>query len=589
MTHLPKKRRAENEAGFTLVELLVVLVILPLLLGAIAEALIVSLENTGTASNRLSDSVNAQTTSAYFVRDVQGATWITTNSAIYNSAQIYSATQPSVCGPTTSPGTLLIALYRPAAQDSGGTDPQALDVAYWLVTSGTGTTQTSQIVRYSCNANNPAGVTSVPITTAPAGTATGNSTSGIVRPTVNITPSRFLSTAGTGWTLTSAFAVVTTDVTLPGEILVTPSLANFVPGSITVATPFGPQNLSGCTLDSVNVGFKNCAGTTFPIFGGDAVTQSAMTGVSVSVSSPASNWTFSLTGAPRSSAQGQAITLPPPAVPALLTLGSAGIGIQDHVDAISVNGSIFADLGSLSCSGNAKNGPLTGITGTIQASGGTGGCQSPATGGIQPIPDPIAAQLPPCFPDLPLGAGPDGSGYYQPGRYSSLPNGAVLETGVFEVTTSIGGGLSLAPNAPVGDGVLLLLPGTEGYPTTFGFNCAASAGTGAAIQPGIVLPPLGNGPLPSVFNNNAEMRTMWLWQDRTNANPITWTANSITASTCPATAPNHPGNQAGLAYAPAAVVNLGGTPQLESGTLAVKAIQYAFGDNNIVLSGFSTC
>ena len=590
MKQRPRRCGAQCESGFTLVELLVVLVILPLLLGAIAEALIVSLENTGAASNRLSDSVNAQTTSAYFVRDVQGASWITTDNALYNTSQVYSATSPSVCGPTTASASnsLLIALYRPASQAGGGTDPQALDVGYWLVTSGTGATQSTQIIRYSCNANSASGVTSVPITTAPAATSTGNSVSSVLKPLVNITPSRFLATAGSGWTLTAAFAVVTTTVTLPGEILVSPSLANFVAGSITVVTPFGPQSLTGCTLDSVNVGFKNCTGSTFPLFTGDAVTQSAVTGVTVSVSSPASSWTYSLTGAPRRSAQAQAITVAVGA-PALLTLGS-GVTLQDKSGALQVNGSVLADLGgSLSCSGSA-GGSITGITGGFQATGNTGTppkvCPTPpAVGGVTPIPDPIAAQLPPCFPDLATGAGPDGSGYYQPGKYASLPNNAILESGVFEITTSIGGALSLAPNAPAGDGVLLLLPGSEGYPTIF--NCAANAGSGATLQPGIVLPPLGNGPLPSVFSNNAEMRTMWLWQDRTNTNTITWVGNGVTASTCPA-GTTHAGTQAGLAYAPNADVTFVGTEQLASGTLAAKSVT-ARGDNTIVLSGFSSC
>jgi prepilin-type N-terminal cleavage/methylation domain-containing protein len=63
--------------GFTLIELLVVLVIIPLIIGGLAEAFIVSFNNEAATSNRLSDSVNAQTTSEYFVRDVQGASFVT--------------------------------------------------------------------------------------------------------------------------------------------------------------------------------------------------------------------------------------------------------------------------------------------------------------------------------------------------------------------------------------------------------------------------------------------------------------------------------------------------------------------------------
>ena len=73
-----------DDAGFTLIELLVVMVILPLVVGAASVAVITIMRNTvstdpnGTAV-RLADSHDTQITSAYMVRDVQSAEWITTN------------------------------------------------------------------------------------------------------------------------------------------------------------------------------------------------------------------------------------------------------------------------------------------------------------------------------------------------------------------------------------------------------------------------------------------------------------------------------------------------------------------------------
>lgn len=90
MTALLRRHRAirgsDNDSGFTLIELLMVLVVLPIVLGGLAAMLIVLLQNTvpsnphGVAT-RLSDSQDAQLTSAYFNRDVQGASYVTTSTS----------------------------------------------------------------------------------------------------------------------------------------------------------------------------------------------------------------------------------------------------------------------------------------------------------------------------------------------------------------------------------------------------------------------------------------------------------------------------------------------------------------------------
>src|SRR5437588_124844 len=61
------------EGGFTLVELLIVMVILPLIVAAIAVAIISTERNAGATSARLSDSANAQITSEYYIPDIQSA------------------------------------------------------------------------------------------------------------------------------------------------------------------------------------------------------------------------------------------------------------------------------------------------------------------------------------------------------------------------------------------------------------------------------------------------------------------------------------------------------------------------------------
>ena len=78
-----RHRPRRNEAGFTLPELLVAMVIMPLLVGAVATGLITLFMQTNShdphgAQTRLYDSNDAQATSAFFVRDVESAATVYT-------------------------------------------------------------------------------------------------------------------------------------------------------------------------------------------------------------------------------------------------------------------------------------------------------------------------------------------------------------------------------------------------------------------------------------------------------------------------------------------------------------------------------
>lgn len=67
------RRPRAASGGFTLVELLVVLVIMPLIIAAVADAVITTLANDAAVSASLSASANVRTVEAFFVRDVQSA------------------------------------------------------------------------------------------------------------------------------------------------------------------------------------------------------------------------------------------------------------------------------------------------------------------------------------------------------------------------------------------------------------------------------------------------------------------------------------------------------------------------------------
>jgi hypothetical protein len=176
-----------SEAGVTLTELLVVLVIMPLILGAIAAAVITSFQDQQGVSSRLTDSSSAKTTSAYFVRDVQSATSVTTNQA---------TTSPAQCGSGTT-FELGLSWGNPAAGTSV--------VTYWA-TSVAGTPATWNLVRQFCtngsttplsSVNVASGLLSVPTlpTPTPAFTAV-------------VTPQSQANAANTNWTSTAGTSSV---------------------------------------------------------------------------------------------------------------------------------------------------------------------------------------------------------------------------------------------------------------------------------------------------------------------------------------------------------------------------------------------
>ncbi|MGH9116145.1 MAG: prepilin-type N-terminal cleavage/methylation domain-containing protein [Acidimicrobiales bacterium] len=258
---MTSRRRGGADAGFTLIELLIVIVIVPLIIAAIAEAIIVSLQNDAGVSNRLSDSVNAQLTSAYFVRDVQGASLITTNQALYNNPGGYNTSYPQVCGPASSPGQLLVALFHVATASS-----PVLDTGYWLQGSGA----SAQVVRYSCTigaTGATASTTSVVVADTPAGVGTA------VQAQTDITPAQFASAATGGWALVTAATQATGPIS--GGVISVDSTGGFVSGPVTVATSLGPQTVS-CTLQPSPPAFTGCGALAGGIGGGSLITQSAI-------------------------------------------------------------------------------------------------------------------------------------------------------------------------------------------------------------------------------------------------------------------------------------------------------------------------
>ena len=176
--------RVRCERGFTLVELLVVSVIFPLVLGAAAIAIITSLKNDSSVSTRLSDSHDAQITSAYFVRDVQSAAFVTTA-----STSPLCGTGNQVLGLAWNPsqGTSVYVSYVTASVGS-----PLLDRNYC-----NGAAQT--VSKLSEGLSGASGAAQVTLTCSPSDTNCVNDASSSQIPSVDVTTVQLQVTEATGY------------------------------------------------------------------------------------------------------------------------------------------------------------------------------------------------------------------------------------------------------------------------------------------------------------------------------------------------------------------------------------------------------
>jgi type II secretory pathway pseudopilin PulG len=97
----PWASRASEEGGFTLVELLISVVLVPVVVGGLALALLSVFNLQGGVSNRISDSADAQLVSSTYESDVQSATCVTTNSASTNLGLCTTPANLAPCGTNT--------------------------------------------------------------------------------------------------------------------------------------------------------------------------------------------------------------------------------------------------------------------------------------------------------------------------------------------------------------------------------------------------------------------------------------------------------------------------------------------------------
>jgi prepilin-type N-terminal cleavage/methylation domain-containing protein len=146
MTRSAKRRHDGNRSdqGFTLVELLIVVTIMPMIMGALALGLIAMFGLQNSVSSRISDTADAQVVSSTFLEDVQSALEITTQSP-----------SPNQCGS----GTQLLGLEWNGTLANGF---QTV-VSYDSVPVTVGSTTTYSLIRKFCTYASSTPVNSVTI------------------------------------------------------------------------------------------------------------------------------------------------------------------------------------------------------------------------------------------------------------------------------------------------------------------------------------------------------------------------------------------------------------------------------------------
>ena len=145
--NLSSDRRERTEGGFTLIELVIVTLIIPVIIGAITLALISIFSLQGGVTGRLSGSGDAQLTSTNFESDVQNASWITT-------ATSGSSLTPQQCAPVSqvAGSTQVLGLQTGAAVISyevvpqAGTSPPKYNLFRYSCPTGTTTPTTRTVV-----------------------------------------------------------------------------------------------------------------------------------------------------------------------------------------------------------------------------------------------------------------------------------------------------------------------------------------------------------------------------------------------------------------------------------------------------------
>ena len=300
----PWSRRTSNpdNQGFTLVELLIVMTVVPIIIGALAAGLIAVFSLQSGVANRLGDSSDAQVVAASFTKDVQGATSITTNAT-------------PLCGS----GTQLLGLeWGGSTEVISYVEVQGSTSTYSLVrntcdlgpsTTATDSTYLSYDLRAPCPPTDPtslcSSLTLQPAPVAYGGTTVINTAAGLVS-TIGMTSLQFPiaeSKSSYDYQLAATPARGNSTTNLGGENLNTASFCGFaLPGTGTFASKMCFVGFTNAELEAAYPSKGNTCTSTDP----------GQQGVDLSVDVPGGYvMTFCLTVVP-GSGENQSATNPAP-------------------------------------------------------------------------------------------------------------------------------------------------------------------------------------------------------------------------------------------------------------------------------------
>ena len=212
-------QRELDESGFTLIELIITVAIMPIVVGGIAVALISVFTLQGTVQKTVGDSNDELVSAGSFDKDVQ-------------SAQLIQTVTTPACGPAS--GNQVVAFEW--GSDPDGDGGYSTVVSYVQTQVGT----TSELVRLECTAGASATPSSTFVVAHDIGT-----------PTVTLNPTGFSYKTNQGWTSTQGLYGVTLNVNkTPGSgysyVLSGVPSASSSTGSASQVIQ--TQDLPGCNL-----------------------------------------------------------------------------------------------------------------------------------------------------------------------------------------------------------------------------------------------------------------------------------------------------------------------------------------------------
>jgi hypothetical protein len=304
---LANRAGSRNEDGFTLIELVIVTLVLPIVIGAIALALVSIFSIQGSVSGRLTGSGDAQVMSSNFEEDVQSAALV---SAPLQGIKYIAPTNPAPCASAAQSGDPQVL----GLQWGGGqTGALQTEVSYVEVPVVVGSSTTYKLVRNVCQIGS-----TIPTATS---VVSYNVSSG---EQAAVTCAATLSSALTQSTSYSSLNVSA----LPAAVSSTDSISVSSPGTTptVAAQTFTATSAAGVGATTISVGSQAASGN-FPT-GSQVVDQSwantncgassgwisavSLTGITLSIVEPgttsAGNYPYTLVALPGASSPANAQT-----------------------------------------------------------------------------------------------------------------------------------------------------------------------------------------------------------------------------------------------------------------------------------------